>query len=76
MAYAIICLSLTVLALMLHIRKLNRWNAMLEERCKIAEKTVATLATKYSELSKKYKVYHKAVQSYERMRREGNNAKE
>lgn len=74
MIYALICLVLTVLALMLHIRKLNQWNAMLEEKCDIAEKTVATLATKYAELSKKYNICRKAVQSYERMRREENNA--
>lgn len=75
MVYALICLSLTVIALMLHICKLNRWNAALEERCTVAEKTVETLAKKYAELSKKYNVCRKAAQSYERMRREGNNAK-
>ena len=76
MVYALICLILTVIALMLHIRKLNQWNTALEERCRIAEKTVETLAKKYSEVSKKYIAVRKAVQSYERMRREANNAKE
>ena len=76
MTYAVICLALAVLIQMLHIRKLNRWNAVLEEKCDIAEKTVATLAAKYTELSKKYNTCRKAVQGYERMRREANNAKE
>lgn len=76
MIYALVCLTLTVLALMLHIRKLNRWNAELEKQRDIAEKTVATLAKKYAELSKKYNVCRKAIMSYEKMRREANHAKE